>query len=96
LVDQRDHRAPIDAQRLAELLLNCSLASGDDVQHSEEGRREVDGAKRLRSARVYCAPDPEKELPGELGDRGIGRRVRHHVVRLLHTILSCANELFNK
>ena len=89
LVDQRDHRAAIDAERRAELLLDGSLASADDVQQREEGRRQPDGAEQLRGARVRCAPEPEEQLPGELGHRGIGRRMRRHVGSVAQCRQSC-------
>src|SRR4051812_4626822 len=78
LVDQRHHSAAIDAQRPAQLLLDRSLASADHVQDREQGRRQADRAKQLRGARVGRPPEPEEELPGELGDRRLGGRMRCH------------------
>ena len=41
------------------------------------------GAEQLGGARVRCAPEPEEQLPGELGDRGIGGGMRRHVVSII-------------
>jgi hypothetical protein len=45
---------------------------------------------------VICAPKPEEELPGELGHRRIGRRLRGHGRSgFSHRIVSYANDVRN-
>ena len=74
LIDQRDHRRAVDAHRCSELLLDSSFACSDDVEQGEQGGRKSNRRKRIGDPRVRSAPQPEEELPGELGDRRIGRR----------------------
>jgi hypothetical protein len=77
LVDQRDHRAGIDAHRRAELLLVGSVARAEEVEEPEERRSQPERLERRRDAGMRRPPEPEEQLARELGERGVVGFGRH-------------------
>src|SRR5687768_9971321 len=91
VVYQGDHRAGVDTDRSADLLLDRQSLRQEVVEHREEGGRETDRFERGRGLGVRRTPEAEEELPRELGDGRIGWVRRHpgmlaHLLRYLNSI----------
>jgi hypothetical protein len=75
LIDQRDHRAGIDAHRRADFLLISSLVSPEDVEEREERRGHPKRLECLRKARIAMTPAPSHHscygMPAYAKDRKV-------------------------
>lgn len=68
VVDQLDHGAWIDSHVGAQLLLDGARAGAENIEQREEGWGQANRVQRLRSTRMGNPPEPEEELPRELGN----------------------------
>jgi hypothetical protein len=78
LIDQSDHRAGIDPDRRADLLLDRRSARQKKVEHGKKRGRDADRSEGRRGLGVRNTPEAEEQLACEFGDYWIGLRARRH------------------